>query len=286
MPATETKTSVPYESGLTLGMLNDPNVEVLDFGDIVKRGSHHVEGSAADLIRDGYDHPRRWLHNSEALPDDRRKAFLIGRGWSATDDRRARVAGSGIPVMAVNDFPKNGPKPNYWCTGDPPNYFGERVWTDADIIKFAPFDFRTIHRPAEDAYAPKLTPMDAPNTHFFHHVNNETEYESWLHTPWIAWGSTIHGENVPKQFYKEGAARSSMLVGIRLLWHLGFREVYLLGCDCTPHAHPAPEYWNAIFYLLEQIKPTLDRWGMKVYQTNRDSHLRTFDFVDFAEAIK
>jgi hypothetical protein len=286
MPKTKPKrTRNAGVKGLRIAKRGDKQAEVIDFDYIDRNSQQTVEGSAADLIRDGYDHPRRWLHNSEAQPDDRQPAFLVGRGWSATEDKRFRLSCANIPVMAVNDFPKNGPKPDYWCTGDPCNYFGERIWTDPEIMKFSPFDFRISERPREDAFAPRLDALTALNSHFFHHVNNETEYESWLHTPWIAWGSTIFGERVPTQFYKKGAARSSMLVGLRLLWHLGFREIYLLGCDCTPHDHPAPEYWNTIFYLLEQIKPTLDRWGLTVYQTNFDSHLRCFEFRDFEESV-
>lgn len=272
-------------SGLRIANRGDRNAEVLDFDYIANNSAQHVEGGPADLIRDGHDHPRTWLHNGHALPDDREKAFLVGRGWSASVENRQKIADAGIPVMAINDYPANGPKPEYWCTGDPCNYFGERIWTDPDVMKFSPFDFRMSERPREDAYAPRFDATAAPNIHFFHHVNNETEYESWLHTPWIAWGSTIHGPNVPKQFYSKGAARSSMLIGLRLLWHLGYREVYLLGCDCTPHAHPAPEYWNTIFYLLDQIKPTFQRFGFNVYQTNVHSHLRSFEFRDIEEAL-
>lgn len=271
--------------GLELAMMNRSDVEIIDFNDLQKRPGHHVSGTAADLLRDGHDHPWPWLHNCHAQPDDNKKAVLMGRGYSATPESRMAIERAGVPVMAVNDFPDEFPKPRYWCTGDPANYFGERIWADPGLMKFYPFPFIDAVRPHADAYARKLTPKEAPNTHFFHHVNNDSEPESWLHTPWINWGTTIHGENVPKAYYPEGAARSSMLIGLRLLWHLGYRQVALVGCDCQPHSHIAPAYYRTIFYLLEQIKPTFQRWHYHVYQTNQDSHLRTFDMLGLKEFL-
>ena len=259
----------------------------LDFDEVLGRGDVNISGSAVDLIRDGYDCPRPWLHNSQALPDDRRKAFLVGRGWSASLERRKALQESGIPWMAVNDYPENDwCKPRYFCTGDPAIYFGERVWADQSIMKFGSMMFHETDRPRIDAYHAKHRMMDSPNVHFFHHTLNEIEFESWLHMPWISWGTSIFGPRIPKQFYEHGAARSSMLIGLRLLWHLGYREVYLLGCDCVPHEHAAPEYWNTIFHLMEQVKPTFDRYHYHVMQTNPDSHLRTFEFADFDDALE
>ncbi len=276
----------PRKRGIAFAKPGERDVVLLDFEKIQREGLHYVQGSAADLIRDGHDHPRRWMHNSQAHPDDRKTAWLVGRGYSATPERRKFLRQTRAPVMAINDYPDDPyQKPRYFCTGDPCGYFGERIWNDPEVMKFTPFDFRTTLRPRLDAYAPARSAMDAANVHFFHHVNNETEMESWLHFPWIHWGSTIHGPKVPKAFYPDGAARSSMLIGLRLLWHLGFRRVCLLGCDCPPHAHAAPEYWNTIFYLLEQIKPTFKRFGFEVVQTNPDSDLRVFPTTTFDKAV-
>ncbi len=242
-----------------------------------------IEGTGADLIRDAYDDPHRWLNNGYAQPDDRRAAFLMGRGWSATLAKRQMVAAAGIPVMAINDFPEDGPTPKFWCSGDPPSYFGERIWTNPDIIKFCAMTTRNLMRPRVDAYHPALKTRDAPNVHYFHATQNCTDVESWLHTPWLNWGSSLCSADVPQ--LHTAAARSSMLIGLRLLWHLGFREVYLLGCDCTPHHHKFPKYWEAIFHHLEQIKPAFDRFCYKVYQTNPDSHLRTFEFANFDDVV-
>lgn len=265
---------------------SDPNIAILNWEKEMERAPNLITGSAKDLIRDAYNDSQPWLHNGHALPDDRRKAFLVGRGWSATPQKRKLLSRSRIPVMAINDYPDDPEcKPRYWCSGDPPSYFGERIWNDPDVVKFASMQSIKITRPRVDGYAPRFTSKDAPNVHFFHEVNNETEVESWLHLPYIPWGTSIWGPRCPSHFYSGGAARSSMLIGLRLLWHLGYREVCLLGCDCTPGHHPYPQYWNTIFHLINQIAPVFKRWGYHVCQTNQDSHLRCFDFIDFEKAV-
>lgn len=259
-------------------------VQIIDFDRIANDPrSTEITGTARDLVRDMHGNPLPWMHNVHAQPDDEVPAFLIGRGWSATPARRKIIAESGISAMAINDFPKRGPKPRYFVCGDGPAYYGQRIWRDADIMKFCPIRASETLCPREDAYAPKYTPRDAPNTFFHNQVTNEVDPENWLHKPWINWGATIAGEHVPAVFHDKGAARSSMLLGIRLLWHLGYRIIYMVGCDCAQH--PASQYWPAILDYLGKLAPTFERYGLKVIQTNPDAHLRHFPIVPFEEVM-
>lgn len=261
--------------------------QVIDFDDLVEKSSTFISGTAQDLIRDGNDTPAPWWHNYEAHPDDAKTAFLVGRGFTATKERIKMIADAGIPWMAVNDYPMDGPRPTWWCTGDPASYFRKEIWEDHKLPKFCAMSQRKIPLPRNGAYdGPKRTSLDMPNTHFFHHVNNGMELESWLHQPYITWGTSIWGEGVPAPLYAKSAARSSMFVGLRLLWHLGFRDVFLLGCDCAPHSHEFSGYWPAIFHLMEQVKPTFDRYRFDVYQTNRTSYLRSFEYAPFDKVIE
>ena len=263
---------------------SDPDAFIVDL-DNTDDAARTIQGTTADLIRDGYNESHQWMMNAHADPNACKPAFLIGRGWSATPGKRRRIADADIPVMAVNDYPADGPKPTYWCSGDGATSFGNRIWDDAEVMKFSPLVNKSVSCPRTDAYETRKTALDCPNVHFFHKVNDLLSLDEWLFVPYIAWGTTIHGKNVPKQFHKEGAARSSMLIGLRILWHLGYRKVYLLGCDCTPHHHPAPKYWKVMFSYIDQLKPAFDRFCYSVYQTNPDSHLRTFEFAEFDRAV-
>lgn len=259
----------------------------VNFADVVDKSPIFISGTACDLVRDGHDIPAPWWHNHEAHPDDTKTAFLVGRGYTATKERIQTLHDMGIPWMAINDYPMDGPRPNWWCTGDPASYFRTQIWDDPELTKFCAMSQKKIARPRNGAYdGPKLTSLDAPNTHFFHHVNNGMEIESWLHQPYITWGTTLWGKDVPAPLYSKSAARSSLFVGLRLLWHLGYRDVFLLGCDCEPHKQEFSGYWPAIFHQMEQLKPTFDRWRYDVYQTNRNSYLRSFEYAPFDEVVK
>ena len=285
MARKHTKRKHPGKGRIQIVSPKNPGVARINFT-ATEGSARTVEGTFADLIRDGHDHPLQWVNNLHADPKDNRAAFLLGRGWSATLEKLKYIAAVGISVMAVNDYPKDGPKPRYWCTGDPPHYFSERVWTDAEVMKFCGLHNRNSLRPRDGAYEPARLVKDAPNTFFFHQATDEMDVDHWLFHPFIAWGSTIGCEGGPKQLYAHGAARSSMLIGLKLLWFLGYRRVYLIGCDCAGHAHPAPEYWNTIFHLMRELAPGFKRWGFHVVQTNDAAHLRCFDFMDFDDALK
>lgn len=260
--------------------------DMCDIGTLMDSAPMYVSGTTKQLVCDGHGQPVEWLHNAHANPADGKCVFIVGRGWSATAARREQIARSGIPVMAINNYPADGPKPRYWCTGDPPCYFGNRIWDDPDVMKFSPIGSATGVRPRADAYETARTPKDAPNTHFFHSRYDDPTYENWLHTPWINWGTSLFGPNTPKEWFAKGAARSSMFIALRLCWHLGYRVAFLLGCDCTPGHHEAPMYWPTILYLLNQLQPTFERNGYYVVQTNPDAHTRSLPVIQFDKVME
>lgn len=279
------KTHKKKERGIKLCAPNTPGAYNIDFTS--QEGAVRVvDGTFQDLIRDGHNHPVPWLCGSHADPKTRRAAVLLGRGESATLAKCKAIAKAGIPVLAINDVRKGWPKPRYWCSGDPPGYFSERIWTDPDIMKFIGLHNKENVRPRDGAYEPKKVAREAPNVFFFHQATDNTDAEHWLFHPFVSWGTTIGCENCPKQLYEKGAARSSMLIGLKLLFFLGYRDVYLVGCDCAPHHHPESAYWETIFHLTDSVGQHFKQWGYHVMQTNRDSHLRCFDFVDFDEALR
>lgn len=255
--------------------------KVANFERLFDEAASVISGSAADLIVDAHGNHLRWMHNVHAQPDDDRPAFLIGRGWSASAQRRRQIAESGIPAMAINDYPRRGPKPRYYVAGDGPSHYGKRIWSDPDVMKFCPTWGADVSYPREDAYAPKVPAKNCPNVFFYHQVANDAEVESWLHKPWISWGTTLVSDQ--HNVFGSAAGRSSMLCGMRLLWHLGYRTIFLVGCDCD--YHPSKGYWPSIFHYLGKIAPTFERYGLKVIQTNPDAHLRTFPIVRFEECF-
>jgi hypothetical protein len=99
-----------------------------------------------------------------------------------------------------------------------------------------------------------------------------------------------------------GGGRSVMLPSLRICHLLGFRKVYLLGCDMkmsenyTYHfdenRSPGAVRCNMSTYdrlkneYLPALKPVFDADGFQVFNCNPDSELKCFPFISFEDAIK
>lgn len=242
--------------------------------------SRIIGGTSKDLFRDALDETVGWLQSDRARRGGS-QCFLIGRGWSATADRLKRIKSLGIPTAAINNYSRDF-RPDIWITGDPPNYFGRWIWEDVRVQKFIPWETQKIECPKEDVDRPKRTPLDQPNVHYYHHVTN-IDAENFLMTPYAAWGTTAYGPD--DKDHPHGGVRSSMIAAIRILYDLGVRTIYLLGCDFTPHEHPDPYYFSDLETQLKALIPVLERGGMTIYQTNPDAYLRCFPIVPFDEIM-
>ncbi len=244
------------------------------------RAGRILYGTDEDLIRSAHDDPVNWII-------DRRKAaaakgcFLVGRGWSASHHRLGQVRGHGFLTCAINNYSRMF-TPDLWVAGDPPQYFGRWIWENIDVQKFVPQECAGMPCPRSDVDAPIKTPRDYGNVHFYHHTTN-IDPDRFFLTPYAAWGTTAYGPNEPET--PNGGVRSSMIAALRILWHLGIRKVFLLGCDFTPHEHPDETYFSDLSKQMDVLQPVFLEHGLEVIQANPDSHLRTFPTVDFTTAL-
>lgn len=236
--------------------------------------SRILAGTADDLLRDGFDNTTPWLRNRGCD-----SGFLIGRGWSATEPR-LRSLGD-VFTCAINNYPRWF-EPDVWITGDPPHYFGRWIWENPHVRKFTPHETARLPCPKEDSDSPTKTPLDYPNVHFYHHTTN-IDADRFFETPYAQWGTTAYGPGDPE--HPHGGVRSSMIATLRILYDMGLRTVYLLGCDFTPHEHPDEFYFSDLAEQLAKLKPVFDEYGFKVIQTNPDSHLRVFPIVPFSPGL-
>ncbi len=241
--------------------------------------SRHIEGSTADLIRDGHDRPVPWMYGRASERYGTRTLWLLGRGYSASPDRRARLHDAGAVTMAINDIPDGAPRTDLWVTGDPPHYFRPVIWDDPAICKFVPLWHADKMLGREHAYVRSRTPRDCPNVHFYHAMCNQSP-GCFLDAPWANWGTAGYGPD------DRGGLRSSMLAALRIAYHLGFRRLNLLGCDLVPDQHPNPDYTTGLADLLRAIQPALDLAGVEIRQANPDAYLRVYPVVPFEHAIK
>ena len=243
--------------------------------------SRIIGGSGAHLLRDAHDEPVDWLHLDRARRGSM-SCFLIGRGWSATDEKLSRIQSSCFLSATINNYPRSF-QPDIWITGDPPNYFGRWIWENTRVQKFVPLETADMPCPKPDVDGDKKTPKDYGNVHFYHHATN-VDPSNFFMTPYASWGTTSYGRDDTDR--PRGGVRSSMIAALRILYHLGICNVYLLGCDFAPHDHPDDNYFADLSGQLKELRPIFDDHGFFVMNTNPDSHLRCFDFKDFGTIME
>jgi len=225
-------------------------------------------------------------------------AFLVcsGPSFAALDHEPLKKCFT----FGVNNSVKTF-RPNAWGCVDDPARFLKSIWLDPTIMKFVPFDH--AEKPFWDNTKENWGPMinkatgqnykvrECPNMVYFRR-NEKFEASRWLWEYTINWGN--HS--------RYGGGRSIMLASLRILFILGFRNVYLLGCDLNmdgdSHYHfdqdrtTSAQRGNMSTYkkMTEEYYPSLkkefDKVGYNVYNCNPDSKLKVFPHVSYEDALQ
>ncbi|MCP5539376.1 MAG: hypothetical protein H7A52_04445 [Akkermansiaceae bacterium] len=215
--------------------------------------------------------------------------FLVLNGPSFARIDRDRLRRPGILTFGVNNG-AHAFRPHYWTCVDDPTRFMESIWRDPTIVKFVPHSH--IDRPLWDQAAGRVSltrVRHCPNLVAFAR-NEQFEPARWLDEDTVNWGN--HGDR--------GGGRSVMLSALRLCHLLGFRRVFLLGCDF--HMAEDRKYWfpehrsdpairhnNATYTQLRDyftaLRPAFDAAGFEVLNCTEDSHLDVFPHYPLAQAL-
>ena len=218
-------------------------------------------------------------------------AFLICNGPSFAGLNHDLLKKAGIVTFGINNGPKSF-RPNFWTCVDDPARFLKSIWLDPKITKFVPqahFDKKIFDNSTWKMMDVKVG--DCPNV--IGYMRNEKFHAPrWLTENSISWGN-----------HKDyGGGRSVMLPSIRILHLLGFRKVYLLGCDMKmteTYAYHFDEnrskgavncnmstYDRLKNEYLPALKPVFEADGFQVFNCNPGSELKVFPFVSFEKAIE
>lgn len=196
----------------------------------------------------------------------------------------------GFITMSVNNSVKTF-RPNLWTCVDSPNRFIKSIWLDPRIQKFIP----ECHKDKQifDSEKWQLTNhivKECPNT-FFYYRNDKFNHETFLTEDTFNWGNH-------KDF---GGGRSVMLVAIRILYYLGVRTIYLLGCDFKMDTNKGYHFDqdrtvssqnnnNSTYIKMQerftQLRPIFEKEGFNIFNCNPNSYLTVFPYIDFETAIK
>ena len=217
-------------------------------------------------------------------------AFLILGGPSFNQIDKVKLNQAGVLTMGVNNSPKTF-RPDLWVSVDDPSHFIKSIWLDPKITKFVPYSHSEKVIFDNEAWKELDTKVgDCPNVWYFKR-NEHFRANQFLFEDTINWGN--HKDH--------GGGRSVMLAAIRVLYYLGIRTIYLLGCDFKmdentkyhfeqDRAEGSIKGNNGTYKLLSErfreLKPIFEENGLNVYNCNKLSGLTVFPFIEFGEAVK
>jgi len=105
------------------------------------------------------------------------------------------------------------------------------------------------------------------------------------------WGK--FGEDLTNGTYSGG---NVVITSIQIAFHLGFKEVYLLGCDSTykgshhfdgeKHSFQKERKWSYIFAAYELCKKTYENTGRKIYNSTVGGQLEVFERKSLEEVMR
>ena len=264
-----------------------------DFRAIAKASGTTVEHPARLSLWNAWYQPvnlASMLHGSTA--------FLICGGPSLVDNDLSLLDRRGITTMGVNNSWLVY-RPKMWVCVDNPQRFAFNGWHDPGVMKFAPSCHMKGKLRRGDAHGNRdagLTVRDCPNVFCFQR-SNLFNPDKWLDETEAGWG------NGAKRTDTLGITgqRSVMLVAMKILFHMGAREVYCVGADfgmsqrrkyafAEVRTKAAVRHNNKLYKALDQrfacLRPQFEERNFHVYNCTKDSGLTAFDFVDFEEAIE
>lgn len=228
-----------------------------------------------------------------------RSCFLLLNGPSLTTFNLELLRQRGIVTACVN----NGWglfKPNIWIAVDPPGNFADAGWKDPSIMKFVPKSHfgQHIHEKLEtgEFRVTEQTVSDMPSV-----IGYPTNTRFQIGT-FLTEGSVNYGNRtgLADELGNVGS-RSVMLAALRILYYLGFRNVYLVGADFRmsnnqPYAFPQDKgpggvagnnnTYRILNSRLKALKPVFEANGFHVFNCTKDSGLEAFPYADFEESIK
>lgn len=233
-------------------------------------------------------------------------AFLVCGGPSVNEIEFKRLGERGIFSLGINNVAGYVPTTAFICS-DPPSKFHSSIFLDPKVFKFLPIpklkgNRGGLRKKVGDEFI-KLdrTTSNCPNTWGFERRSWLACDSTWFTEPSAAWGN--HEVGVRKT--GEQKTVNTMFLGLRMLQYLGAKHIFLLGVDFHMEPtrpldgnyafgehrdHGAIESNNRQYQTaagwLTRLRPVFEQFGFHVFNCNRHSSLRAFDYVPFDKALE
>lgn len=292
------------EMGLTTNPMNSPGGVDRDAAD--QERLRHARERSVGFPMGAYRQPPPMLFTRDGhnvfLGDmyRGRAAFLICGGPSLTTHNLSLLLERGILTMAVNNA-ATIVRPHLWCSVDDPGNFSDAIWADPAILKFVPLchmekPFR--QRNANGELIPSLEKVGDMPAVFGYRRNEAFVPEQFLQEDTFNWGN--HGKRVDSLGCK--GSRSVMFVAIRMLYYLGVRQIFLIGCDFRmqegrqnyafeqDRSRSSIRGNNSSYAIMNQrftaLLPHFAEAGLQIANCTPDSGLKVFPYSPYEQAIE
>lgn len=238
------------------------------------------------------------------------QCFVVLSGPSLKTLDLRKLNRRGVFTIGVNNAPTVF-RTNAWVYVDRPNKFHESIWLDPAVLKFVHYrhlnadvmlrsknvqtgEFSVLkwwkngeHVPVTTGSAPGVIGIQR-NAYF--------EPTRWLSEPEINWGNSEKSS----RRNRNPRCLNVMFAVTKLAYALGFRTVYLLGCDFSmsqeqPYAFAQTKNiggvagnnnsYSTMNKMFDLLRPHFDAAGYRIFNCNPNSGLRTFPHLSFDDAI-
>ncbi len=235
--------------------------------------------------------------------------FLLGGGPSVNDLDLSLMAQRGIWTMAINNAGAHPRiRPHAFVCSDPPRKFHHSIWLDPGIMKWIPSpkfhggrNRNQLRRKMPDG---SFEIMDrntrtAPNVWGFERRSWMVPDDTFFTEHSAAWGN----QDIGMRLYGERKTACTMLIGIRLMYYLGIRRIFLLGCDFRMRSDYGYSFGQgrtqgAINSNNEHFEIANDwfcrltsggvfnQFGLELYNCYEYSGIRAFPYVPYKQAVE
>lgn len=223
--------------------------------------------------------------------------FLVLSGPSLLTNDLTLLQQRGICTMAVNNA-GCVVRPNIWTFGDSTCKFHEALFRDPAILKILPkprMGDRIRSKQGDQFIQTDDAVVKMPGVVCIER-NNDFKPDEWLYEKSINWGSGKEWSA------KTGYPRvlSTMIQAVRICYYLGFRKVFLLGCDfkMTPESVYAFKQFKhaggctgnnasyaSIEWIFHQLRPYFKEAGFEVFNCNPNTYMTAFPVLPYQEAL-
>lgn len=231
--------------------------------------------------------------------------FLVLGGPSIKTLDLSLLRRRGAIAFGINNSPSLI-RPHLWTFVDKPLKFHDAIWRDPGVMKFVPEPqirrsirekdrdgFRTIHRGGDENVPVQCGEMPGVVAY---KRNAFFRPDRWLDEPSINWGNSLKSSRENRNH----RSLNTMFAVLKISYWLGFRVVYMLGCDFKMQADAPYAFdqggnqgkadannngYAVMSEMFAELAPRFDAAGFHVFNCNSNSGLTVFPHVPYKEAI-